>query len=219
MTQASGARSSLGRRGVIPRGGAFVARSLGASPASPALAAPSGRGSWLDRLSFCSFRRVPKKDRVSTLPASPLDPTQAEYLKKQTPATITKVIARQIFDSRGNPTVEADVHTHKGMFRAMTPSGASTGIHEAVELRDGDKSKCVHPSSILESRGLELRISRREPRARVRASRQLARAVSPREPRFGTRPPKANISGGRGRGFDCGYFSPPRLIHIDQTRR
>ena len=48
---------------------------------------------------------------------------------------------RQIIDSRGNPTVEADVHTHKGMFRAAVPSGASTGIHEAVELRDGDKSK------------------------------------------------------------------------------
>ena len=157
-----------------------------------------------DRLSFCSFRRVPKKDRVpdsSGFP--PLDPTQAEYLKKQTPATITKVIARQIFDSRGNPTVEADVHTHKGMFRAMTPSGASTGIHEAVELRDGDKSKCVHPSSILESRGLELRISRREPRARVRASRQLARAVSPREPRFGTRPPKSNIAKRRAGAPGC----------------
>ena len=66
---------------------------------------------------------------------------RAEYLKKQTPAAITKVIARQIFDSRGNPTVEADVYTHKGMFRAMTPSGASTGIHEAVELRDGDVTK------------------------------------------------------------------------------
>jgi hypothetical protein len=65
---------------------------------------------------------------------------QAEYLKKQTPAAITKVVGRQIFDSRGNPTVEADVYTHKGMFRSMTPSGASTGIHEAVELRDGDKS-------------------------------------------------------------------------------
>jgi enolase len=49
-------------------------------------------------------------------------------------------VGRQIFDSRGNPTVEADVYTHKGMFRSMTPSGASTGIHEAVELRDGDKS-------------------------------------------------------------------------------
>ena len=66
---------------------------------------------------------------------------KAEYLKKQTPAAITKVVARQIFDSRGNPTVEADVYTHKGMFRAMTPSGASTGIHEAVELRDGDATK------------------------------------------------------------------------------
>jgi len=66
---------------------------------------------------------------------------QAEYLRKQTPAAITKIVGRQIFDSRGNPTVEADVYTHKGMFRAMTPSGASTGIHEAVELRDGDKAK------------------------------------------------------------------------------
>jgi len=65
----------------------------------------------------------------------------AEYLRKQTPAAITKIVGRQIFDSRGNPTVEADVYTHKGMFRAMTPSGASTGIHEAVELRDGDKAK------------------------------------------------------------------------------
>ncbi|GAA5863846.1 hypothetical protein JCM3774_001176 [Rhodotorula dairenensis] len=54
---------------------------------------------------------------------------------------IQKVHARQIFDSRGNPTVEVDVTTDKGLFRAAVPSGASTGIHEAVELRDGDKSK------------------------------------------------------------------------------
>ena len=82
---------------------------------------------------------------VSLSPPSPRLPLlvvlQSEYLKKQTPAAITKIVGRQIFDSRGNPTVEADVYTHKGMFRAMTPSGASTGIHEAVELRDGDKSK------------------------------------------------------------------------------
>jgi enolase len=45
-----------------------------------------------------------------------------------------------VFDSRGNPTVECDVTTHKGLFRAMVPSGASTGVHEAVELRDGDKA-------------------------------------------------------------------------------
>lgn len=53
---------------------------------------------------------------------------------------IAKVIARQILDSRGNPTIEAEVITNSGAVgRAAVPSGASTGIHEAVELRDGDK--------------------------------------------------------------------------------
>lgn len=52
---------------------------------------------------------------------------------------IAKIIARQILDSRGNPTVEVDVITTSGVLgRAAVPSGASTGIHEAVELRDGD---------------------------------------------------------------------------------
>jgi len=55
--------------------------------------------------------------------------------------TITAIKARQIFDSRGNPTIEVDVHTQKGMYRAAVPSGASTGIYEALELRDGDKSQ------------------------------------------------------------------------------
>jgi enolase len=55
-------------------------------------------------------------------------------------SSISNIIARQILDSRGNPTVEADVITEKGiMGRAAVPSGASTGVHEAVELRDGDK--------------------------------------------------------------------------------
>ncbi len=55
---------------------------------------------------------------------------------------ITNIHARQILDSRGNPTVEVDVHTSEGiMGRAAVPSGASTGKHEAVELRDGDKKK------------------------------------------------------------------------------
>ena len=53
---------------------------------------------------------------------------------------ITKIVGREILDSRGNPTVEADVHLADGsMGRAAVPSGASTGEHEAVELRDGDK--------------------------------------------------------------------------------
>lgn len=57
-------------------------------------------------------------------------------------SSIVHVHARQILDSRGNPTVEAEVFTEEGGFgRAAVPSGASTGIHEAVELRDGDKSK------------------------------------------------------------------------------
>jgi len=57
-------------------------------------------------------------------------------------STIVDIRARQILDSRGNPTVEVDVETADGSFgRAAVPSGASTGIHEAWELRDGDKSK------------------------------------------------------------------------------
>jgi enolase len=54
---------------------------------------------------------------------------------------ISKVHARQILDSRGNPTIEVDVITSNGILgRAAVPSGASTGVHEAVELRDGDKA-------------------------------------------------------------------------------
>uniref|UniRef100_A0A672FY41 Beta-enolase n=1 Tax=Salarias fasciatus TaxID=181472 RepID=A0A672FY41_SALFA len=55
--------------------------------------------------------------------------------------SITKIHAREILDSRGNPTVEVDLWTAKGLFRAAVPSGASTGVHEALELRDGDKSR------------------------------------------------------------------------------
>jgi enolase len=55
---------------------------------------------------------------------------------------ISEIFARQILDSRGNPTIEADVITDEGAVgRAAVPSGASTGIHEAVELRDADKKK------------------------------------------------------------------------------
>uniref|UniRef100_A0A3B3BHY6 phosphopyruvate hydratase n=1 Tax=Oryzias melastigma TaxID=30732 RepID=A0A3B3BHY6_ORYME len=55
--------------------------------------------------------------------------------------SIVKIHAREIFDSRGNPTVEVDLYTDKGLFRAAVPSGASTGIYEALELRDNDKSR------------------------------------------------------------------------------
>ncbi|MBI3205991.1 MAG: phosphopyruvate hydratase [Myxococcales bacterium] len=54
---------------------------------------------------------------------------------------IISVVAREILDSRGNPTVEAEVHTQSGFGRGAVPSGASTGEHEALELRDGDKQR------------------------------------------------------------------------------
>lgn len=56
---------------------------------------------------------------------------------KRYASTISKVHAREIIDSRGNPTVEVDVVTEDGLFRAQVPSGASTGIYEALEMRDG----------------------------------------------------------------------------------
>jgi len=62
-------------------------------------------------------------------------------------AKITKVIGRQILDSRGNPTVEVDVMLDSGILgRAAVPSGASTGENEALELRDGDKSRYMGKS-------------------------------------------------------------------------
>src|SRR5688572_27241971 len=60
---------------------------------------------------------------------------------------IVDIVARQILDSRGNPTVEVDVILEEGsMGRAAVPSGASTGAHEAVELRDGDKKRYLGKS-------------------------------------------------------------------------
>ena len=54
---------------------------------------------------------------------------------------ITAVVAREILDSRGNPTVEVEVQCASGRGRAAVPSGASTGEHEAIELRDGDAKR------------------------------------------------------------------------------
>ncbi|XP_027197319.1 alpha-enolase [Dermatophagoides pteronyssinus] len=64
--------------------------------------------------------------------------------------SILKIYARQIFDSRGNPTLEVDLTTDFGVFRAAVPSGASTGIHEALELRDKDKAN-YHGKSVLKA--------------------------------------------------------------------
>ena len=61
----------------------------------------------------------------------------SKLLLQMAPAQILSVTGRQVFDSRGNPTVEATVETYRGKFTASVPSGASTGAFEAVELRDG----------------------------------------------------------------------------------
>src|SRR5438270_5405646 len=59
-----------------------------------------------------------------------------------TDPAITRIHAREVLDSRGNPTVEVEVHCAGGAWgRAIVPSGASTGRHEAVELRDGDSAR------------------------------------------------------------------------------
>ncbi|KAF2901968.1 hypothetical protein ILUMI_04217 [Ignelater luminosus] len=65
---------------------------------------------------------------------------------------IKSIFARQIYDSRGNPTVEVDLITDLGLFRAAVPSGASTGVHEALELRDGDGQN-YHGKGVLKAVG------------------------------------------------------------------
>jgi enolase len=75
----------------------------------------------------------------ASLPADKLAALEGEGLY-----VIEKIISREIIDSRGNPTVEVDLYTKVGlMTRAAVPSGASTGIYEACELRDGDKTRYV----------------------------------------------------------------------------
>jgi enolase len=76
-------------------------------------------------------------------------------------STIIDIHAREILDSRGNPTVEVDVHLESGaMGRAAVPSGASTGAHEAVERRDGDKN-ALHGQGRAGGRGRRERRDRR----------------------------------------------------------
>jgi enolase len=75
-------------------------------------------------------------------------------------ATIAEIRAREILDSRGNPTVEADVTLSTGAFgRASVPSGASTGEHEALELRDGDASRYLGKGVLHAIKSIETRIA------------------------------------------------------------
>ncbi|KAH0849341.1 hypothetical protein HID58_018082 [Brassica napus] len=83
----------------------------------------------------------------------------ANHMKKAVASVITKVKARQILDSRGIPTVEVDLHTNKGVFRASVPSGDSSGTYEAIELRDGDKGMYLGNSVAKAVKNINERIS------------------------------------------------------------
>ncbi|HIN96685.1 MAG TPA: phosphopyruvate hydratase, partial [Candidatus Marinimicrobia bacterium] len=75
-------------------------------------------------------------------------------------AAITRVQAREILDSRGNPTVEVDVYLSDESFgRAAVPSGASTGEHEAVELRDGDQNRFLGKGALNAVRNVNQQIA------------------------------------------------------------
>jgi enolase len=86
---------------------------------------------------FTMFARSALVTKRSALQSSLYAGRASSVSSSRGVVTITGVRGREIIDSRGNPTVEVDIHTTKGNFRASVPSGASTGIHEAVELRDG----------------------------------------------------------------------------------
>ena len=94
---------------------------------------------------------------------------------------ITRVVGREILDSRGNPTVEADVYLADGsMGRAAVPSGASTGEHEAVELRDGDKSRYLGKGTLNARSRISMTESRRTRRAWMRSAQSAIDRVDDR---------------------------------------
>jgi len=95
----------------------------------------AARGGSGDASAFCS----PTQKLLSTMLTTPMSPGHT----LSGGSTIMLIRAREIFDSRGNPTVEVDLCTESALFRAAVPSGASTGIYEALELRDGDKGRLL----------------------------------------------------------------------------
>ena len=158
-------------------------------------------------------------------------------------SSIVDIIGREILDSRGNPTVECDVLLESGaMGRASVPSGASTGSREAIELRDGDKSRYLGKGVLRAVENLNTEISeglmgldaqeqtfidrtmieldgtedksRLGANAILAASMAVARAAADRPPR--PAPPAARVPWGRIRSID----RVPRTIDPpDQGRR
>ena len=108
------------------------------------MAESNARTSVASNGSLASFtqlhKAIKKKKMISSRAASYLArkaSTSAATGATRSMSAITDVVGREIIDSRGNPTVEVDITTANGTFTASVPSGASTGMYEAVELRDG----------------------------------------------------------------------------------
>src|SRR5688572_1182603 len=93
-------------------------------------------------------------------------------------SVITDIIAREILDSRGNPTVEVDIITESGVIgRAAVPSGASTGKHEAVELRDLDPARYMGKGVLNACRNVEERIAEQIIGMEVSEQREIDQAM------------------------------------------
>lgn len=87
------------------------------------------------------FNGARRTARMAAPPAPSSAPVRPASLSVEDAAIVTGVHAREIIDSRANPTVEVELSTALGTFRAAVPSGASTGAYEALEMRDGDKGR------------------------------------------------------------------------------
>jgi len=93
-------------------------------------------------IGYLTGRRLTFDPDVPRAPLEDSKPTHSEKDKQHPMTNIGDIHAREVLDSRGNPTVEAEVQLSNGAVgRAIVPSGASTGEHEAVELRDGDSRR------------------------------------------------------------------------------
>ena len=141
-------------------------------------------------------------------------------------SAIVDVIAREILDSRGNPTIEADVVLESGISgRAAVPSGASTGSKEAIELRDGDASRYGGKGVQKAIENVEHRDLRSDHRSRcLRAGicrshhdrpRRNGEQVAPRRERHTRR--VGGSGQGRGRGIDAASVSVSRRRRRDDA--
>ncbi|KAL6529559.1 phosphopyruvate hydratase [Orobanche gracilis] len=109
---------------------------LATQPSTTLLRNPFNPSASQIKLSASSIRVAQRRHALSAQFSAAVAPSSAS--KASTEYKVKSVKARQIIDSRGNPTVEVDLVTDD-LYRSAVPSGASTGIYEALELRDGDK--------------------------------------------------------------------------------